>query len=143
MKVFFALAACVASAVAQGVVIVSPPPFYTLHRGQGFVVDVDRTPSLTGSDDVAVAIGIQSCVNGPAGQCPAGTSSGNIGTPLFQGLYAPTPVGNGHSDLAQNFTVTVPSFLPPGPALLSVAHFALVIGVEPFLEVVNQTVIIA
>ncbi|OSD07599.1 hypothetical protein PYCCODRAFT_1422261 [Trametes coccinea BRFM310] len=127
MKVIFALAACVASAVAQSVVIASPPAFYTLHRGQGFVVDVDRT----------------SCVNGPAGQCPSGTSSGNIGTPLFQGLYAPTPVGNGRSDLAQNFTVTVPSFLPPGPALLSVAHFGLVIGVEPFLEVVNQTVIIA
>ncbi|CDO70835.1 hypothetical protein BN946_scf184801.g28 [Trametes cinnabarina] len=139
MKVIFALAAFVASAVAQSVVIASPPPFSTLYPGQAFVVDIDRTPSLTGSDDVAIAIGIQSCAQ--AG-CPSGTSTGDIGTPLYQGLYNPQPVGNGHSDLAQNFTVTVPTFLHSGPALLSVAHFGLIIGVEPFLEVVNQTIII-
>ncbi|OJT12809.1 hypothetical protein TRAPUB_10644 [Trametes pubescens] len=139
----FVLAALAACASAQNVIIASPPALATLFPGQSVVVDVDRVPSLTGSQDVAVAIGIQSCVGlAPAGTCDGVDTTGNIGTPLFSGPYTPQPVGNGHSDLFQNFTVTIPEFLPAGPAVLSVAHFGLVIGVEPFLEVVNQTVII-
>ncbi|KAI9057493.1 hypothetical protein FKP32DRAFT_1598225 [Trametes sanguinea] len=143
MKAIFALAALVASAVAQKVIIASPPPLWTLHPGQSFVVDVDHTPSLTPSQDVAVAIGIQSCSgNGQAVTCPPNISSGNIGTPLFRGIYNPQLLGNGHTDLVQNYTVTVPSGISSGPALLSVAHFGLIMGTIPFLEVVNQTVII-
>ncbi|KAI0357403.1 hypothetical protein OH77DRAFT_1377589, partial [Trametes cingulata] len=95
----------------------------TLFPGESVVVDIDRVPSLTGSQDVAVVIGIQSCVGrAPAGTCDGVITSGNIGTPLFSGLYNPQPVGHGHSDLFQNYTVTIPDFLPAGAAVLAVAH---------------------
>ncbi|KAI0357328.1 hypothetical protein OH77DRAFT_1519273 [Trametes cingulata] len=138
-KRFLALAALAASAVAQNVIIrvAAPPAQATLFPGESVV------PSLTGSQDVAVVIGIQSCVGrAPAGTCDGVITSGNIGTPLFSGLYSPQPVGHGHSDLFQNYTVTIPDSLPAGAAVLAVAHLGLVLGVEPFLEVVNQTIFI-
>ncbi|KAI0632536.1 hypothetical protein C8Q77DRAFT_1060575 [Trametes polyzona] len=142
-KIIVAIAAFVAGAVAQNVVIAAPAPFTTVSAGESIVVDVDRVPSLTGSRDVAVAIGIRTCVGlAPTGTCDRIDTSEDLGTPLFSGLYDPQPVGNGHSDLFQNYTVTIPDFLPEGPAVLSVAHFGLVIDIVPFLEVVNTTVII-
>ncbi|KAL1950809.1 hypothetical protein VTO73DRAFT_5933 [Trametes versicolor] len=142
-KIVFVLAALACCAAAQNVIIAAPPALATVFPGQSIVVDIDRVPSLTGSQDVAVAIGIKSCVGlAPAETCDGVDTTGDIGTPLFSGPYTPQPVGNGHSDLFQNFTVTIPQFLPEGAAVLSVAHFGLIIGEEPFLEVVNQTVII-
>ncbi|KAH9851648.1 hypothetical protein C2E23DRAFT_886491 [Lenzites betulinus] len=142
-KKVFMLATLAASAAAQGVVIAAPAANATLFPGQTIVVDVDRVPSLTGSTEVAVAIGILSCVRfNPAGTCDGVNTSEDIGTPLFSGPYNPEPVGNGHSDVFQNFTVTIPQSLPAGLAVISVAHFALVIGEIPLFEVVNQTVFI-
>ncbi|KAJ8462079.1 hypothetical protein ONZ51_g11131 [Trametes cubensis] len=134
MKSIFAVAALVASAMAQGVVISAPPPLATLTAGETTVVEVVRPDSLTGSQEVSVAIGIQSCVGrAPAGTCDGVDTSGYIGTsPLYVGPAA----------LVQNFTVTVPDYLQPGAAVIAVAHFSLILGVEILFEVVNQTVII-
>ncbi|KAI0357329.1 hypothetical protein OH77DRAFT_1422167 [Trametes cingulata] len=142
-KAIVALTALAATAVAQQVIIAAPPAQATLFPGESVVVDIDRVPSLTGSQDVAVAIGIQTCVGRtPSGTCDGVDTGGDIGTPLFSGPYNPQPVGHGHSDLFQNYTVTIPDFLPAGPAVLTVAHFGLVIGELAFLEIVNQTVVI-
>ena len=82
--------------------------------------------SLTNSQDVSVAIGLLPC----AGRAPAGTCDGidptqELGTVLFAGPYTPQAVP-GSTTLVQNYTVTVPSDFPSGPALLSVPHFVLV-----------------
>ena len=79
---------------------------------------------------------------------------------MFQGLYKPfLPPGASRSDLIQNFTVNLPADFPTGTALVSVAHFGLIIvsnqrykacscthnnikGVNPFLEVVNTTIFV-
>ncbi len=84
--------------------------------------------TLTGSQDVSVAIGLLSCVGlAPSGSCDGVNPAGNLGRVLFSGPYAPTPVGHGHADLAQNYTVQVPSNFELGHALLAVAHFGLII----------------
>ncbi|RPD62843.1 hypothetical protein L227DRAFT_573361 [Lentinus tigrinus ALCF2SS1-6] len=144
-KSVIALACLAASAAAQSVIIASPIANSTLLPGETFVVDVDRPDTLTGSQEVAIAIGLLSCVGlapRSPGTCDGVNTTGNIGRVLFSGTYAPTLVGHGHADLAQNFSVQVPGNFPIGPAILSVAHFALVIGTEPFLEVVPQQVIV-
>lgn len=82
--------------------------------------------TLTGSQEVSVAIGLLSC----AGRAPPGTCDGidfteQIGTALYAGPYAPQ-LRPGGSDLFENFTVTVPEGFPSGAASLVVAHFSLV-----------------
>lgn len=82
--------------------------------------------TLTGSQEVSVAIGLLSCV----GRAPLGTCDGidfteQIGTALYAGPYAPQ-LRPGGSDLFENFTVTVPEGFPSGAASLVVAHFSLV-----------------
>ncbi|TFK85743.1 hypothetical protein K466DRAFT_600921 [Polyporus arcularius HHB13444] len=137
------LAIFVIAAAAQSVIIASPIANGTLNPGETFVVDVDRPATLTGSQDVSVVIGLLSCVGlAPSGSCDSVNPAGNLGRVLFSGPYTPTPVGNGHADLAQNYTVQVPSNFEPGHALVAVAHFGLIIGTEPFLEVVSQQVIV-
>ncbi|KAI0695777.1 hypothetical protein C8T65DRAFT_584000 [Cerioporus squamosus] len=163
------LALLAIAAAAQSVIIASPIANGTLIPGETFVVDVDKPATLTGSQDVSVVIGLLSCVGlAPNGTCDGVNPTGNIGRVLLYGPYAPTPVGNGHPDLAQNYTVQVPSNFPLGHAILSVAHFGLIIvrplcrsvicvgrdvltvrlvswswqGTEPFLEVVPQQVIV-
>ena len=83
--------------------------------------------SLTGSRDVSVAIGLLSC----ADRAPPGTSGCDgidsawmMGDILSAGAYAPVAPTGGNA--FENFTVTVPADFQPGPAVLAVAHFALV-----------------
>ena len=81
--------------------------------------------TLTGSQEVSVAIGLLSCVGeAPAGTCDGIDTSLEIGTVLYAGPYTPQ-IRPGGDDLYQNFTVTVPEGFTTGPAALSVAHFFL------------------
>ena len=138
----FALASLVASAAAQSVTIAAPAPSTTLSLGDSFVVDVKRPvrrrhrlffpvtltstsckqATITGSQEVSVAIGLRTCL----GSCSGINATSNIGTSLYAGPYAPTSVGGGSLDVAQNFTVQIPVLFLVGPALLSVAHFSLI-----------------
>ncbi|KAI0669156.1 hypothetical protein C8Q78DRAFT_198555 [Trametes maxima] len=143
MKFLLILSALAPLAAAQMAVIRAPLANSTFFPGQQFVVDVDRPDTLTGSQEVSVAIGLLSCV----GQAPPGTCDGidtteEIGFPIYAGPYTPQ-LRPGGSDLFQNFTVTVPQGFPAGPAALSVAHFSLV-GARawPTLEVLTETVFI-
>lgn len=78
-------------------------------------------------DEVAIVIGIRSCV----GQAPAGTCNGidpthNIGQVIFKGPFDPqVQAGSGRTDQLQSVTVHIPDGFPQGPALITVAHFAL------------------
>ncbi|KAI0357326.1 hypothetical protein OH77DRAFT_1435644 [Trametes cingulata] len=145
MKFFAVLStlALASVAAAQMAVIRAPPPRSTFHPGQRFVVDVDRPDTLTGSQEVSVAIGLLSCLGqAPPGTCDGVNTAEEIGIPLYAGPYTPQ-LRPGGSDLFQNFTVTVPENFPVGAAALSVAHFSLVGALNwPTLEVLNETVFI-
>ncbi|TBU42877.1 hypothetical protein BD309DRAFT_991377 [Dichomitus squalens] len=136
------LASFVAAVAAQGVKIVAPAANTTLTLGETFVIDVERPDSLTGSRDVSVAIGLLSCVDrAPSGTCDDIDSAWMMGDILYAGPYHPVaPVGTNEYE---NFTVTVPGDFQPGPAVLAVAHFALVGELFwPYLEVLNETIFI-
>ncbi|KAI0771119.1 hypothetical protein BD413DRAFT_476072 [Trametes elegans] len=133
MKILSVLAAFTYAslAAAQNVAIKAPAPQTTLSPGQDFVVEIDKGDTLTGSQEVSVAIGLLSCLGqAPPGTCAGVDTSEEIGTPLYAGRYAPQ-LRPGGSDLFQNFTVAVPADFPKGAAALSVAHFSLV-GVSRF-----------
>ncbi|KAI8983187.1 hypothetical protein BD414DRAFT_490202 [Trametes punicea] len=139
------LASLASFAAAQGVVIRAPPPQSTFAPGDTFVVDVDRPDTLTGSQEVSVAIGLLSCSEqrqDPSATCAGIDTANEIGTVLYAGPYAPQ-LRPGGSDLFQNFTVRVPDDFSAGWAALSVAHFSLVgAAAWPVLEVLNETVYI-
>ena len=81
--------------------------------------------SLTGSRDVSIAIGLLSCTGrAPSGTCDGIDSAWMMGDILYAGAYAPVAPSVGNA--FENFPVTVPADFQPGPAVLAVAHFALV-----------------
>lgn len=81
--------------------------------------DVKSTKrTLSGSIDVSVVIGLQSCPT-----FPCAPPDGILGNILFYGPYTPNLNG---SPPSQNFTVTIPAQMPKGRAQLGVAHLALI-----------------
>ena len=90
--------------------------------------------TLTGSEEVAVAIGLFPC-GGTEGQdsCAAMNTTGVLGTVLYNGPYNPQ-YADGAPSLPphQNFSIQVPSTFKSGQVSLGVAHFALV-GVRALL----------
>lgn len=107
---------------------------------------------LTGSEEISIVIGIQSC---PTGDCLP--ISEGMGTVLYEGPFNPQ-YGLGADDPYEDFSVQVPASFATGQAQLGLAHFTL-IGVRyslvifdvqiwhalqaiylPFLQLVNETV---
>ncbi|KAJ0414818.1 hypothetical protein BJY00DRAFT_18836 [Aspergillus carlsbadensis] len=133
MKTFAILTTLAATALAQNV-FVNLPEGSTLEAGSEAIIQVTRPNSLTGSREIAVAIGIQPC-NG--GRCLPAEST--LGTVLYNGPF--TPDFHESNGLPyENFTVTIPADLATGSALVGVAHAALVGASNwPFFEVVNTT----
>ncbi|KAI8978861.1 hypothetical protein BD414DRAFT_378507, partial [Trametes punicea] len=126
MQIIAILSALVSLSAAQMVVIKAPLPQSTVTPGQQIVVDIDRPDTLTGSQEVSVAIGLLSCLGlAPPGTCDGVDTTEDMGTVLYAGPYAPQ-LRPGGSDLFENFTVTVPATIQPGAAALTVAHFSLV-----------------
>ena len=76
--------------------------------------------SLTGSEEVAVVIGLQSCPDRP---CTP--PSGFMGTILYNGPFSPV-YHETYLPPYQNFTVQVPSSFGAGTALIGVAHVTLI-----------------
>ncbi|KAF7977297.1 hypothetical protein HWV62_642 [Athelia sp. TMB] len=124
------------TAYAQGIVIAAPPAHSTVKPGQNIKVQINRPDTLSPSIEVAVVIGMIGCT---ASFCPA--PSDQLGHILYNGLYRPKLVG---ATLEESFSVTVPSTIAPGQAVLSVSHFNL-IGAGPFpnLELENITLTVA
>jgi hypothetical protein len=73
--------------------------------------------SLTGSQEVAIVIAMNSCTDG----CPS--PKRNLGQILYNGPFNPTSTELGFSN--QSFTVKVPT-LDKGTAILSVTHLSLI-----------------
>jgi hypothetical protein len=77
--------------------------------------------SLTGSTELAVAIGLQSC---PKNHCvPADEMLGTA--QLYHGDFNPQ-YHEYYLPPYENFTVTIPASTPKGMAVVAVAHAALV-----------------
>ncbi|KAL2846154.1 hypothetical protein BJY01DRAFT_247331 [Aspergillus pseudoustus] len=133
MKTFALLTSLAATALAQNV-FVNLPEGPNIAAGSDVIVQVTRPNSLTGSREIAVAIGIQPCYNG---RCLPAEST--LGTVLYNGPY--TPQIHEWSGLPyENFTVTVPTDLAKGTAIVGVAHATLIGAANwAFLEVVNAT----
>ncbi|KAJ6551772.1 hypothetical protein B0H19DRAFT_882498, partial [Mycena capillaripes] len=126
------------SAFAQSAVIGAPADGTTVQAGSNITVEVDRPDTLTGSTEVAVVIGIFPC-GSTNSVCPG--PSEVLGTILYNGPFNPQFQNDSRSKPPhQNFTVTIPDFIPTGKAQLGVAHFTLIgAGQFPFLETLNVT----
>ncbi|KII83245.1 hypothetical protein PLICRDRAFT_180650 [Plicaturopsis crispa FD-325 SS-3] len=130
-----------ASALAQSIQIGAPAAGTSVSPGSSLVVEVDRPNSLTGSQEVAIVIALDSCSS--SGGCrPPSDVLGNI---LYSGGFNPeysTPADG--KPPHQNFTVQIPSGAQSGTNLLTVTHFSLVgAGPYPLFEYRNITLNIA
>ncbi|TFY77544.1 hypothetical protein EWM64_g6468 [Hericium alpestre] len=139
MKFFVAFASLITVACAQTIAIGAPSNGDTITPGSQLTVEVDRPDTLTGSQEVAIAITLATC---PANN-PCTDMTERLGATLYTGPYNPQfpPFPTPRNIPLQNFTVTVPESLQAGQkAVLSVSHFSLV-GAGPFdlFEIKNVT----
>ncbi|KAJ5938381.1 hypothetical protein N7466_001515 [Penicillium verhagenii] len=123
MQLFSSLAAFAGLALAQNAVIRLPTPNQTVASGRDIIVQMQRPDSLTGSTEMAVAIGLISCLHRVCQ--PA---SNIMGTILYNGVIDPV-YHEAYLPPYQNFTVTVPFSFAVGQAQINVAH-ATLIGVS-------------
>lgn len=139
------LLAVAAAALAQSITLTQPADLTTVSPGDNLTVQVTRFDTLTGSTEVALAIGLASCAGYTDG-CASFDVTERLGTILYAGPYAPQyePTGAYQDQEYQNFTVTVPTGFAAGEASLTVSHFSLVgAGPYPSLEVKNMTLIVS
>ncbi|KAI1829402.1 hypothetical protein DTO027I6_9617 [Penicillium roqueforti] len=137
MKSIVSLVAFAGVSLAQNFIIGLPTAGQNLSKGSNVVIQVKRPNSLTGSTEIAVVIGISSCVSTacrPAGEV--------MGTILYRGDFDPQYY-EASKPPYQNFTITVPNLIPAGNAQINIAHAALVgAGASPYLETLNRTVVV-
>ncbi|KAH7889170.1 hypothetical protein F5I97DRAFT_1934137 [Phlebopus sp. FC_14] len=137
MKSIFSLALFAAATVAQNAAITYPSGRTPVSPGRSLTVQVSRPNTLTGSEEVAVVIGFQSCVGRPC-VSPADY----MGQILYNGPFNPQ-YHDPENPPYENFTVNIPSNAAHGIALIGVSHVTLIgAGLYPWLEVLNQTITI-
>ncbi|KAJ3994115.1 hypothetical protein F5050DRAFT_1776837 [Lentinula boryana] len=143
MKMKFQLIALTLASVvvAQSAQIGAPQQGSSIAAGSNFTVMIEKSNSLTSSQDVAIVIGLAPCGDA-ALACPDTRSK--LGEILYQGSFNPqyaTPPGA--LPPHQNFSLQIPASFAPGQATLGVAHFSLIGAVmSPSLETFNTTLVI-
>ncbi|KAG6876898.1 hypothetical protein C0993_012304 [Termitomyces sp. T159_Od127] len=129
------------AAEAQRATIGYPPDGTSVTPGSNLTVEVDRENSLTGSVEVAVIIGVTSCL--ATGCLPV---SDGLGTVLYNGEYNPEfhPDAPFYKPPHQNFTITIPPTLSNGTSQLGVVRVSL-LGASsvPITEFLNLTLNVA
>ncbi|TFK52126.1 hypothetical protein OE88DRAFT_1627754 [Heliocybe sulcata] len=142
MKFLLVAVSLIGSALAQNIHIGAPANGSSIQVGKQFTVEVDRPNSLTGTQEVAIVIGLNACYSST--DCVPASEA--IGSVLYSGPYDPqytSDAGTTTKPPHQNFTVTVPDYIQTGRAILSVSHLSLVgAGPWPMFEVVNSSVVI-
>ncbi|CRG90985.1 [NU+] prion formation protein 1 [Talaromyces islandicus] len=137
MKSVFAFSLFATAALSQSANIGLPQNGAEWTAGSNQTVQVQRPDTLTGSNEIAVVIGISPCHDG---KCTSPSAS--MGTVLYQGGFDPE-FHNGVQPPYQNFTVEIPNEIS-GLAMLGVAHFSLVgASASPTMQYLNQTVTVA
>ncbi|KAG1809730.1 hypothetical protein EV424DRAFT_1349928 [Suillus variegatus] len=130
IKAIFVTILMVVSICAQDAFINLPAPGSDITAGTNFTVQIGL-PSmmsnhlhyqndLTGSEEISIVIGIQSC---PTGDCLP--ISEGMGTVLYEGPFNPQ-YGLGADDPYEDFSVQVPASFATGQAQLGLAHFTLI-----------------
>ncbi|KAF7122639.1 hypothetical protein CNMCM5793_000664 [Aspergillus hiratsukae] len=138
MKAPYFLTCLAATVSAQSVAIGLPSAGESLTPGSSTVVQIQRPNTLTGSQEMAVAIGLSSCADSKCYR-PADV----MGTILYNGPFKPEYHASSQPPY-QNFSVNIPEAFAKGEAQLNVAHVSLVgAGPFPYLETLNQSVVIA
>ncbi|KAG2063956.1 hypothetical protein BDR04DRAFT_1122908 [Suillus decipiens] len=138
MKSVLSLALFAASALAQSAAIGYPPQGLSVSPGSNLTVQVERPDTLSGSEEVAIVIGIQSCPG-----TPCISPADYMGQILYNGPFNPQ-FHEPYNPPYENFTVQIPSSIANGTALLGVAHVALVgAGLYPWLETLNRTITVS
>ncbi|GIJ81613.1 hypothetical protein Asppvi_000112 [Aspergillus pseudoviridinutans] len=138
MKVPYFLAFLAATVSAQNVAIGLPSEGENLTPGSSTVVQIQRPNSLTGSQEIAVAIGLSSCADSKCW-----TAAEVMGTILYTGPFKPEYHESSQPPY-QNFSVNIPEAIGKGKAQLNIAHVSLVgAGNFPYMETLNRTVLIA
>lgn len=123
MNFLISLTILVGVALAQTAQIGLPSAGQRLSKGSDVVIQVQRPNTITGSTEMAVAIGISSCATQAC--IPSDEYMGII---LYNGPFKPEYHESALPPY-QNFTVKVPSDLTAGNAQINVAH-ATLIGVS-------------
>ncbi|PFH44668.1 hypothetical protein AMATHDRAFT_11224 [Amanita thiersii Skay4041] len=140
MKLFNALifSTLTAAAFAQNAAIGSPGEGERLAAGSSVMFEIDRPNSLTGSQEIAVVIGLASCA-----KSPCASPKDIMGRILYNGPFNPRYQDSMRKPPHDNFTLTIPENFAKGPAQLNVAHAALIgAGPFPFLETLNRSLVI-
>ncbi|KAJ5774138.1 hypothetical protein N7457_009034 [Penicillium paradoxum] len=137
MKSFITICLFAVSALAQRANIGLPEEDQRINSGKDVIIQIQRPNTLTGSKEMAVAIGLSSCKSSP---CRSAADA--IGTILYNGPFKPEYHENNRPPY-ENFTVKVPSDAVLGKSQINVAHAALIgAGPSAFLESFNQTVFV-
>ncbi|KUL86135.1 hypothetical protein ZTR_07733 [Talaromyces verruculosus] len=112
----FVFAALAITAAAQRIWIQAPVLDQQVIPGDDLVIEIQSQDSSTPYTDIAAAIGIQ--------PWSRGSYDGELGEYLvYQGNWSIEGFAYPQGGLYTNVTVTVPSDVPLGPAVLSVAMF--------------------
>ncbi|KAH9925404.1 uncharacterized protein BXZ73DRAFT_50076 [Epithele typhae] len=135
----FAFLTLCATALGQRISIGAPAEWSTVSPGSNLTVRVDLPLTLTGTQEVAIAIGFWPCAH----RCADQDVREVLGDVVYRGLYTPALVTPGLPPF-ENVTVAVPEHLEGEEVSLNVAHFSLIgAGAEPFMEVANITLFLA
>ncbi|KAJ8584198.1 hypothetical protein M405DRAFT_712041, partial [Rhizopogon salebrosus TDB-379] len=98
--------------LSQNAYINEPVPGSSIAAGANFTVQIGLSDTLTGTEEIAIVIGIQSC---PSGSClPV---SEDLGTVLYEGPFNPQ-FGSGADDPYEDFSVQLSTSFPTGQAQL-------------------------
>ncbi|KAI0820442.1 hypothetical protein BC628DRAFT_1330372 [Trametes gibbosa] len=142
----FALAYLTLAAYGQRIAIGAPNEWSTFKAGSNITVEVDRPMTLTGSQEVAIAIGLWSCAGygEDANQtCAEMDVTQVLGDVLYAGPYSPQLSAPQNKPPHQNFSIHIPENFASGQASLGVAHFAVIgAGGMPFMDFANITLFV-
>ncbi|KAF8552435.1 hypothetical protein OG21DRAFT_1486191 [Imleria badia] len=132
---FLCATALAGAVVAQSIFIAQPAANTNVTAGSDIIVQLDKPMVLTGSEDIAVVIGIFPCTYA-ASACPDVTDV--LGDILYSGPYTASLIPGAWNPY-ENFTVTIPSWYS-GRVQLGVAHFYLLgAGFSAELQFANTT----
>ncbi|KZS99995.1 uncharacterized protein LAESUDRAFT_688689 [Laetiporus sulphureus 93-53] len=131
-----------ASVHAQWIYVDYPAAGTTVSAGSNITVLVAQPVPATPSIEVGLAICLKSCA-GYSDGCASFDTTQQLGDILYIGPYDPVYHSTEWPPY-QNFTVQIPASMSAGEASLSATHLALIgAGPEPFMQVGNETIIIA
>ncbi|KAF8956515.1 hypothetical protein BDZ97DRAFT_1851249 [Flammula alnicola] len=136
LSTLFVASMCALGVMAQRSFLKLPTEGTNVTPGGKLKVQLVRPNAMEGSIEVGMVIGFVPCTT--ATTCPP--PDGQIGSVLFNGHFNPQ-LHEIPAEPYQNFTVTIPTFTPVGPAQVLTARFHLIgAGPAPILEFNNVTV---